>query len=192
MDPGEHTITGVATGFKGAPVTASLKDAGVGVVTLNMEFDSSAAVPAKEPAAAGGAVVSTAPSGAPPSDSGGGANGMRIGSYVGFGVGAVGIALGTVFVLKSASKRKEADKAADGVCAANKCLATTADEQKLKELDDQARSAKTLGIVGYVVGGLGVATGVTLFILSNKKEDSKAAFVAPYVGFGAVGVRGAF
>jgi hypothetical protein len=117
---------------------------------------------------------------------------MRIGSYVGFGVGAVGIALGTVFVLKSASKRKEADKAADGVCVANKCLATTVDERKVNELDDQARSAKTLGIVGYVVGGLGVATGVTLFILSNKKEDSKAAFVAPYVGFGAAGVRGAF
>jgi len=56
-----------------------------------------------------------------------------------------------------------------------------------------ARSAKTLGIVDYIVGGLGVATNVTLFILSNKQnEASKSAFVAPYVGFGAAGVRGAF
>jgi hypothetical protein len=119
---------------------------------------------------------------------------MRIGSYVGFGVGAVGIALGTVFVLKSASKRKDADSAEKEFvdCGATGCVATAEGAKKVNDLDDQARSAKTLGIVGYVVGGLGVATGVTLFILSNKKEDSKAAFVAPYVGFGAVGVRGAF
>ena len=62
----------------------------------------------------------------------------------------------------------------------------------MDELDDDASSAKTLGIVGYVVGGLGVATGVTLFILSSKKEESRSAYVAPYVGLGAVGVRGAF
>jgi hypothetical protein len=194
MDPGDHTITGVATGFKGPPVTATLKDAGLAVVTLKMEFDSSAAAPAPAPAAAGGAVVSTTPSGAPPRDSGGGPNGMRIGSYVGFGVGAVGIALGTVFVLKSSSKRKEADTAAEQfvTCDTTGCVATAEGAKKVNALDDDARSAKTLGIVGYVVGGLGVATGVTLFILSNRKEESRSGFVAPYVGFGAVGVRGAF
>ena len=37
-----------------------------------------------------------------------------------------------------------------------------------------------------------VLLAVTLFILSNKKEEARATFVAPYVGFGAVGVRGAF
>jgi hypothetical protein len=192
MDPGDHTITGVATGFKGAPVTASLKDAGLAVVTLKMELDRSAAAPAA--AAAGGAVVATAPSGAPPRDSGGRANGMRIGSYVGFGVGAVGVALGTVFVLKSASKRKDADTAAEQFvkCDATGCVATAEGAKKVNDLDGEARRAKALGIVGYVVGGLGVATGVTLFILSNKKEESRAGFVAPYVGFGAMGVRGAF
>ena len=61
----------------------------------------------------------TADSGAPPSDAGpsGGSNGLRIGSYVGFGVGAVGVALGTVFVLKSSSNRKDADEAADELAA---------------------------------------------------------------------------
>jgi uncharacterized membrane protein YdfJ with MMPL/SSD domain len=119
---------------------------------------------------------------------------MRIGSYVGFGVGAVGIALGTVFVLKSSSKRKEADTAAEQfvTCDTTGCVATAEGAKKVNALDDDARSAKTLGIVGYVVGGLGVATGVTLFILSNRKEESRSGFVAPYVGFGAVGVRGAF
>jgi hypothetical protein len=129
---------------------------------------------------------------------------MRIGSYVGFGVGAVGIVLGTVFVMKSSSKRKSANEATHdlelvgsttgGPCsvAGGTCRGDVPQARKVTDLDDQARSAKTVGIVGYVVGGLGVATGVTLFVLSSKKEESKSAFVAPYVGLGAMGVRGAF
>jgi hypothetical protein len=77
-------------------------------------------------------------------------------------------------------------------CDATGCVATAEGAKKVNDLDGEARRAKALGLVGYVVGGLGVATGVTLFILSNKKEESRAGFVAPYVGFGAMGVRGAF
>lgn len=206
MDPGDHTITATATGFKGAPVTASLKDAGVGAVTLRMEVDNSVPPPAAGPAAgAAGPAVSLAPNGAPPSDSAGGGNsGMRIGSYVGFGVGAVGIVLGTVFVMKSSANRKDANAANEtleqigsttgGACsvAGGTCRGDIPQAQKVADLDDKARSAKTLGVVGYVVGGVGVAAGVTLFVLSNKKTEPTAAFVAPYVGLGAVGVRGAF
>jgi hypothetical protein len=195
-DPGDHTVMATATGFKGTPASVSLKDAGQGAVTVKMEVDKSAPPPAATPAASGaGTVVSTTPNGAPPSDSGdSGSSGMRIGSYVGFGVGVVGVALGTVFVLKSSSKRKSANEAADKfvTCDASGCVATAEGARTVNNLDSQARSAKTVGIVGYVVGGLGVATGVTLFILSNKKEESKSAFVAPYLGLGAVGVRGAF
>jgi hypothetical protein len=194
-DPGDHTVAASATGFKAAPASVSLKDAGQGAVTVKMEVDNSVPPPGATPAGAdGGGVVSTAPSGAPASDSGAGGNGMRIGSYVGFGVGAVGLALGTVFVLKSSSKRKDADTAATALEAqcGNLCDADSAAAKNVADLDDQARSAKTLGIVGYVVGGLGVATGVTLFVLSSKKQQPQAAFVAPYVGLGAVGVRGAF
>jgi hypothetical protein len=196
-DPGDHTIAASATGFKAAPVSVSLKDAGQGAATVKMEVDNSVPPAGATPAAPGGGdtLVSTSPSGAPPSDSGAsGSNGMRIGSYVGFGVGAVGIALGTVFVLKSASKRADADTAAAALEArcGKLCDADSADAKNVANLDDQARSAQTLGIVGYVVGGLGVATGVTLFVLSSKKHESQAAFVAPYVGLGAIGVRGAF
>ncbi len=196
MDPGDHTVVATATGFKGPPAMVSLKEAGQGAVTVKMEVDKSVPPPTATPAAADGAVVSTTPSGAPASDTGatGGSNGLRIGSYVGFGVGAVGVVLGTVFVMKSASKRKSADEAADKFvsCGASGCVATDDGAKTVNDLDAQARSAKTVGIVGYVVGGLGVAAGVTLFMLSNDKEEPKSAFVAPYLGLGAVGVRGAF
>jgi hypothetical protein len=195
MDPGEHTVTATATGFKAAPATTSLKDAGSGAVTLKLEVDNSAPPPSATAATTTGAgPVTSTPSGAPPSDSGSGGNGMRIGSYVGFGVGAVGVVLGTVFVLKSSSNRKDANDAnakLEAQCG-HSCDATSSEAQHVADLDDKARSAKTIGIVGYVVGGLGVATGVTLFVLSSKKDDSKSAFVAPYVGPGAAGLRGAF
>jgi hypothetical protein len=197
-DPGNHTVTATATGFKAAPATVTLKDGGQGSAALKLESDGAAppvaaASPATTPGATA-AVVSTPPTGAPPSDSGPGEgpNGMRIGSYVGFGVGVVGVALGTVFVLKSASKRKQSDDAAKGLCDGTTCSGTASQQAKLDSLDDQARSARTVGIVGYVVGGLGIGAGVTLFVLSNQKEQGKAAYVAPYVGLGAVGVRGAF
>jgi hypothetical protein len=199
MDPGDHTVTATATGFKAAPATVSLKDAGSAAVTIKMEVDASAPPPGAAPVGespGAGAGVSVGPTTEPPSDSGtsGGSNGMRIGSYVGFGVGAVGIALGTVFVLKSSSNRKDADKAATALEAqcGNVCDADSPEARNVADLDDKARSAKTVGIIGYVVGGVGVAAGVTLFVLSNKKDEPKSAFVAPYVGLGAVGVRGAF
>lgn len=188
MDPGEHTVTATATGFKGAPTSVSLKDAGSAAVVVRMEVDRSVPPPEATPAPVEARGVLSVPSGAPPSDSSGG-SGLRVGSYVGFGVGAVGIALGTVFVLKSSSNRKDADAAA-AECG-TPCYKDDPAAIKVADLDDKARTAQTLGIVGYVVGGLGVAAGVTLFVLSSN-EKSDAAFVAPYVGPGALGVRGAF
>lgn len=192
MDPGTHTVTATATGFKAQPASVTLKDAGQASVVLKLEVDASAppaAAPAAGAPAAGGALLTTN-SGEPPSDSppSRGSNGMRIGSYVGFGVGAAGLALGTVFVLQSASKRSDADKEAE----ACPCEKGTPQAEKIAGLDDDARSAQTLGIVGYVVGGVGVAAGVTLFILSSKKEEPQSAHVTPYLGLGAVGLKGAF
>lgn len=208
-DPGNHTVTATATGFKAAPASVSLKDAGQGAVTLRLEVDETAppppvATPATPlPVASGPAPITMTSSGAPPSDSGAtkGSDGMRVGAYVGFGVGVAGLALGTVFVLKSSSKRNDADAATKELeqtyhCSATgghpACDATVPAAQSVAQLDKDARNAKTLGIIGYVVGGVGVATGVTLFVLSSRKQGESAAYVAPYVGPGAFGLRGAF
>lgn len=196
MDPGQHTVTATATGFKAAPATVTLKDAGSGSVVVKLEVDPTAQAPAA-PAAAEPppSAVITTPSGAPPSDSGPakGGSGMRIASYASFGVGVAGLAFGTVFVLKSSGHRKDADTLAEQLgCNGEACSGTDAQQNKLDELDSDAKSAQTLGIVGYAVGGVGIAAGVTLFILSRKQEPAKSAFIAPYFGPGAAGVHGAF
>lgn len=201
MDPGEHVINASATGFKSSPVKVSLKDGGTGSVVLKLEADGSAPPPSplSGPVAAESTpAVSTAASGAPPVDGGPvkSHNGMRIGSYVALGVGAAGLAAGTFFVLSSASKRKDADAAAKELpmTCGTPCLKSDPAASAVAGLDDDARRAKVIGIVGYVVGGVGVATGVTLFVLSSKQQERAAAsgFVAPYIGLNSFGVRGAF
>ncbi len=46
--------------------------------------------------------------------------------------------------------------------------------------------------MSFIVGGVGLGTGVTLFVLSNKKEQPEQARVEPFLGLGSAGVRGSF
>ena len=121
-------------------------------------------------------------------DSGGG-NGLRIASYAALGVGAVGVGLGTVFALSAKSKYEEAND----FCPTFPCNLTRVDAARRSDLGDEADSAKTLSIVGFVVGGVGVASGVTLFVLSGKKGGvSEGATLSPFIAPGSAGVRGSF
>jgi hypothetical protein len=120
-------------------------------------------------------------------------NPMRIGSYVALGVGVVGVGAGTIFGLRAKSKYKEAnDFAAENCPAGDGPCALGDDYGEWNDLGKQADTSKTLSIVGFVVGGVGLATGVTLFVLSGKKEQPAAAKVEPYLGPGSLGVRGSF
>lgn len=121
-------------------------------------------------------------------------NGMRIGSYVALGVGVVGIGVGTVFGLKAKGRYGDANDITDRECpTAGPCELAPAIDDEWRNLGDEADSAKTLSLVGFIVGGVGVATGVTLFVLSGSKKDQPAAAkVEPYLGLGALGVRGSF
>jgi hypothetical protein len=122
----------------------------------------------------------------------GGVNGMRIGGFVGLGVGVVGLAVGTIFTVSAGSKRSDADDEFD----ANNCgsmAGCPTEEERIQSMYDDADSAQTIGIVGFVVGGLGVATGVTLLVLSSGSNDSaKTPAIVPYAGLGTAGVFGRF
>ncbi len=125
----------------------------------------------------------------PPTQERSGGNALRTGSYIAFGVGAVGLGLGTVFALSARSKYKDAN----ALCASFPCELTQAEAARRESLGSDGDSAKTLSVVGFVAGGLGVAAGVTLFVLSGKKQGAtESATLAPFVGPGAAGVRGSF
>jgi hypothetical protein len=116
-------------------------------------------------------------------------------AYIAFGVGAVGLIGGVVFTLQSSNKRGEADdKAAE--CAARgggQCREADPLSDQIATLDDDAGSAQTLAIVGYALGGLGVAAGVTLLLLDGGSGDAQAGVrVTPWVGYRSVGISGSF
>jgi len=203
LDPGAHRVEAGATGLRAAPQTLTLTDGEKKSVVLTLTaapgagpLVAAAATPTAAPAAPPApAPVATAPAaGGPPAadrHEGSSKSGLRIGSYVGFGVGALGLIGGTVFTLQSASKRKDADKkfaacGGDAGCTVGNPLSGEVDQ-----LDHDANSARTLGIVGFALGGVGVAAGVTLLILSSGADEEHAS-VVPWLGPGSAGVRGRF
>ncbi len=202
IDPGDHVIEGVATGLRGKAYV-TVQPGQRQEVALKLEADASAVPPAPvvAPVAAPAAdapapaapppppPATTPPPSEPPADTGAskGPNGLRIGSYVAFGVGALGLAGGTVFMLQSAGKRSDADK----LCTLPNGACDVSVEDKVRSLDSDADSAATLGIVGFVVGAVGVGAGVTLLVLSSGKKESTAT-VSPWIGLNSAGVRGTF
>lgn len=125
----------------------------------------------------------------------GGSSGLRIGSYVALGVGAVGLGLGSYFMWQSSDYADQSDKTFD-TCdkLPTRCLAS--DRVEVRRLEDESSSAKTRGIVALVVGGAAAATGVVLLTLSpgssTGERDHARATLTPYVGYGAAGVVGTF
>ena len=120
-------------------------------------------------------------------------NGMRTGAYVALGAGVVGLGLGTIFGLSAKSKYREANAITNDNCpSSGPCELPGSLFDKREGLGNDGDSAKTLSIVGFAVGGVGLATGVTLFVLSNKKQGAAAARVEPYLGVGQLGLRGGF
>ncbi len=199
IDPGAHQVKAVASGFKPAEQSVKLAPAGSQDISLKLEAGPDAANDAPMGLTSAPPDESSPAPSAPPPDTGdngtgkGGSSGLRIGSYVALGVGVVGLGLGTFFVLRSSSKRKDAD-AAYKACG-SPCLDSNPKSAEVASLDSSARSAKTLGTVGFIVGGVGVATGVTLFLLSGKKqgaEHADAPSIHPWIGLESAGMTGTF
>jgi hypothetical protein len=196
IDPGEHRIDASATGFRAQPQTVRLAEGDKASTVLRLEPDPSAA-PAAVPGAPGpGGQPGAPPAGGPIQDTStsmdttSSGNGMRIGAYAAFGVGAVGLGLGTVFLLSATGKRSDADaicNLADGRCPGPR-------RAEVESLDADAKSASTLSIVGYGVGGVGIAAGAVMLIMSSKSESSSAArpAVYPWVGANSAGLAGRF
>jgi hypothetical protein len=122
-------------------------------------------------------------------DSSGG-NSLRTWSYVSLGVGAVGLGAGTIFALGAKSNYDDAN----AYCPSFPCTLKQGQADARSQLGSDGDSKKTLSIVAFALGGVGVATGVTLFLLSGRSKEPppNAAWVRPLVGVGSLGVAGGF
>jgi hypothetical protein len=191
VDPGEHTFQGTAKGWEGDPVTINLGEGerkDVDITLRQTETAPGETTGEGTEAGTGATVGEGGTSGTVPAESKG-MSPWTIGGFVGLGVGALGIGMGTYFVLDAASLRDKADALCTlpgGGCPLDK-------KDKVDSYDSDADSSNRLAVVGFVVGGVGVVGGVAaLLIGANDHSTTAQSGVRPYFGFGTVGVTGRF
>jgi hypothetical protein len=204
VDPGSHTFQATGTDLKSDPVTVSVSEGGRDAITLTVKSAPGTQAPVvpgtpgtapAAPAAPAATAPAAAPS-APPAETtdqgtSGGGSGMKIGGYVALGVGVVGVGLGTVFLLQSKSKKSDADKLCNlpnGGCPESK-------KADIQSLDNSYKSAGTLSVVSYAVGGAGLITGVILLVAGGSKHSESTAgtaSISPWIGYQSAGVSGRF
>jgi hypothetical protein len=136
-----------------------------------------------------------APRAAPIDSAPGGSSGLRVTSYVAAGLGAVGLGLGTWFLVDALDKQKHADdlfetcKAEGTACSPN--LPGFAPAQEAEEAEG---SAFTRSRVSFIAGGALLATGIVLFIVSSPGSSGEAseARLTPWLSPSEVGLSGRF
>jgi hypothetical protein len=109
-------------------------------------------------------------------------------AYGALGVGVVGLGIGTAYLVSYLGAKGDADS------AFRACMPScdAAQRSHVSELDSRTAQRGTIATIAMVVGGAGVAGGVTLLVLGsrNKSESARGMAVYPYLAGSAVGLCG--
>jgi hypothetical protein len=172
VDPGEHTVEASAPGKR--PWKKTVQVDGPGVVTISVPALQNAqetAAPAPQPP---GPQASAAPQADMAPKEQASSSSQKTFGYVAVAVGVAGLVVGTVSGLSANAKKSDAE-----------AQCRTGDTWQCSQQGlDRLNEGRTLGAVstiGFIVGGLGVATGVTLLIT--------APSTSPRSGWLPTGVR---
>jgi hypothetical protein len=179
IDPGAHVVQATADGYAPAVQAVTLAEGGGQSVTLTLQKES--------PAIAAGSTEGATRGSLPSAPAGGGGSGMMIASWVSFGVGGAGLVGGVVagiLALSDHSTLKSKCTGPGGACPPSEDSALSS-----------YHTVGALSTVGFVLAGVGVATGVTLLLVAPKNPPATPATgfrVSPYLGLGSVGAAGTF
>jgi hypothetical protein len=187
IDPGVHAISAVAPGRVGWSQSVQLA---VGArATLDVPELAIAAVsgaPSPEPMAAelgapqptAASVSGAAPALSTTTDLGPDAkrgNGQRIAGWGALALGAIGVGVGLVFDIRSFVKVGERDD----VCPA-KVNCAPGSQATINVLQDEARSARRIGTIGLIAGGVLAAGGLALILTApSDSQDARVVSLAP-------------
>jgi hypothetical protein len=175
LNPGKHVVTASAPGFHQARADVDLAEAASETLTLRLE-------PSTGPTTESWPKGSNEPA---PSHAGDAAK-THVSPlvYIGFGVGAVGLVVGSVTGVLSLSKASSAEEQCDG----NACKEAAGDDI------DGSKSLANVSNVAFGVGAVGIGVGVFGLLSSGGEPKTGRAKpgVEPLVGTRFVGMRGVF
>jgi hypothetical protein len=172
VNPGTHRIQ-ATFGVELDSESVTLKEGESKVVSLR--FPTGRASPSSPVAP-----VAADASADPHSTSGPGLGTQRVLALVAGGIGVVGIGVGTVFGLQAKSRHDEAE---------NYCSGAVCTDRRGVTAGDDARSAANVSTIAMIIGAVGVAGGVTLW-LTAPRENTTTARVE--LGLGRLEVGGTF
>lgn len=186
VDPGKHRVTARAPGGDEASEEFTLDEKQKR--RLELVVPAGRGLPPDDGAPA--VMSAPAPPASPPPPASSGASvssTQRILGFTALGVGAAGVVTGLITGLMAASKYSQAESG----CPGRACVEGSPGDDALKSF----RSLRTVSTVGYVVGGVGLAGGITLLLTLPAKPAVRASGVHPWaawVGAGQAGVNGVF
>jgi hypothetical protein len=131
-------------------------------------------------------------------DSSPGNPGLRVASYVTLGLGAVGVGLGTYFLVDAFDKRSHADDVFERCSEmALDCPETAPLYGEAKDAEAAENDAFQRSRITYVAGGALLVTGVVLFFVSAPSGSGEAprgqeATLVPWLSPQGLGVSGRF
>ncbi len=175
IDPGAHQISAQATERKPWRQTVDVPAEGATATVTVPELEAAPRAPAPRPVAPANLTSS------PERDraNGSGSSQRSLGFIVG-GVGVVGLAAGGFFGLRALSKNSDAKD----ICADRPTACSDAEQGEHSGLVDDAKSARTLSIIGFAAGTAALGTGIVLVLAAPRAETSVARTIqiAPMVG----------
>jgi hypothetical protein len=174
INPGSHVVTAAAPGGDETSVTVTIAEG----AKQRFELTVAAPVVKAQPTSAKPSRVVTSPQDrAAPA-----AHWQKPAGYVAGAIGVAGLATGIV----TGSMAQSHYSQVKSECPNHTCVDGSSGADELASF----RTLRTVSTVGYIVGGVGLAAGVTLIVLAPRSE--RAASAAVWLGPGSAGLRGAF
>jgi len=185
-DPGRHHVIASAQGFASAEADVSLADGQSQNLSLRLEPQPSAPppvspVPPGQPQPLTAPAQPFSPAQQPPSSSP-----NRTPGYIVLGVGAAGVAVGTIFGVLALGAKSNLDSA----CVPTKASCPVTSQGDIDSLHTDA----IVSTVGWAVGAIGAGLGIYLIVSAHGDDSPKSARVNvhPWFGPGSAGVAGTF
>jgi hypothetical protein len=179
-DPGDHVVEASAQGFLKATARVTLSSADKKTVTLKLEVDPNApaavplgvaAVTSPGPVAPAATSSAVKPAAAPPHAPA--KSPSRAPAYVFWGVGAVGVGVGTAFGLMAMNGKQDLD----GQCTGNSCPPSSGGAV------DSAKRNGNISTIAFAVGGASLLLGTVLYFSIGSGPSEARAHSAPARGF---------